>query len=569
MGQAGAQGALGTAASVVGVIFLLILPIIRSVTFGLNNGKPNQSIMWQEKEWVEKRETKAREAWKRYLDNAGLEGFDVDAFVKKEKLPRVALAFSGGGSRALLVGAGVIKALDERTGGILQLSTYISGLSGGSFLIGSLFTTNFETTTTSTTTLKMSNLANETAFKNYETPYPVVVWNERVPGEKDVGFYANIWESTFFETGSWSPMISAFVKTEYLGTTIDKGIPTGKCTKGFDSFALQDFDRAYKNRVLSPVIQYLSNKQVDSALVPNPFHKLPDVPKNTSNVRYVSLVDGGLDGQNVPIHPFLQPAREVDVIFATDSTVSYYEGGWPNGSSIISTAEYAAFTDFLDQGLVNRTVFFGCEKAGPEAPFGQWPLMVYIPNREHSFPSNASTFRRVYSRDVSTPFMMNGFDLIASGDAQMPVPKTQKAWSACVACALVSRALEEDEMTDQCRRCLRDYCWHGKEKKKGTMLVATADSMHPDVKKARTTGRVAGLNGGDVASGDAFDYFDNEGRAVVEGGWKEYIPELTPTAWGIVGIALSAAVAAVLVVSFKWSKDKQAAATENTPLLRG
>ncbi|KAJ3097088.1 Lysophospholipase 1, partial [Phlyctochytrium bullatum] len=653
-------------------------PILRSVTFGLQNGKANQTLLKEEAEWVSKREEKARETWRRYLERAELENFDINAFLNKTKLPRVALAFSGGGSRALLVGAGVIKAMDERTpkaveqgtGGILQLSTYISGLSGGSFLIGSLYTTNFKTIdylhenvwhldidtftpakadhinnigvyvnflrdiahkgragypttitdywsrlvsvhTTQTrdfgVSIKMSQLAEETAFKNYETPFPVVVWNERVPGEKDVGFYANIWESTLFESGSWSPTISAFIKTEYLGTTMSKGVPVKSCTKGFDSFgyvvgisssvfnqALQDFDRAYHNRILSPVIQYLSEKQVDSALVPNPFFKLPSVPKNTSDVKFVSLVDGGLDGQNVPIHPFLQPARDVDVIFATDSTVSYYEGGWPNGSSIISTAEYAAFTgiafppipatpeEFLDQGLVNRTVFFGCEKATEDAPFGQWPLMVYIPNRLYSYPSNSSTFRRVYALSDSTPFMMNGFDLLSTAGAQMPVPKSQKAWAGCLACALVSRALEEHELTDQCRRCLRDYCWKNPKAEVAT-FQAKREHLHPEVVKARTSGRVAGEEVEETDDGRVIEYFDNAGRPVKprrKGGlfayalfgdretlsetWWEKLP---PFVYGLAVVGALAVVVGIVAAIWQWRK-KKAAASENTPLLR-
>ncbi|KAJ3109282.1 Lysophospholipase 1 [Phlyctochytrium planicorne] len=689
MGKVGSQSSLATIASAAGIIALLITaqylnfwfgnqspftpytvscptdePILRSTLTSSSMDKVNQTLMKEEAEWIAAKEEKGREAWRRYLERVQLKDFDIEKFVKSKKLPRVALAFSGGGSRALLVGAGVIKSMDERspeaiekgTGGILQVASYISGLSGGSFLIGSLYTTNFKTIdylhenvwkldvdtftpassdhldnvgvyvnflrdiahkrragypttitdywsrlvsvhTTQTkdfgVSLKMSNLAREQAFRDHETPFPVVVWNERVPGEKDVGFYANIWESTIFETGSWSPAISGFIKTEYLGTTMNKGVPSGKCTKGFDSFgyvvgisssvfnqALQDFDRAYKNRVLSPVIQYLSNKQVDSALVPNPFFKVEGVPKNTSDVKFVSLVDGGLDGQNVPIHPFLQPARGVDVIFATDSTVSYYEGGWPNGSSIISTAEYAYYTgipfpptpatpeEYLDQGLVNRTVFFGCDlaKDETEAPFGQWPIMVFIPNREFSYPSNASTFRRVYDLDVSTPFMMNGFDLLATGAAQMPVPKKQEDWAGCVACAMVLRSMQasEEGVTEQCRKCVRDYCWHGTPRSFGSSSARS--SSHKKVKEEGPSDRVV-------------EYFDNDGKPVfvspLDGpGILEAV--LMPVLDGVlgswqhvlVGVAGAAAVGAIVFLVYRWRKARALRASENTPLLR-
>ncbi|KDE03719.1 hypothetical protein MVLG_05789 [Microbotryum lychnidis-dioicae p1A1 Lamole] len=60
-------------------------------------------------------------------------------------VPTIAIALSGGGDRAALYGAGVLAALDGRnaqsrtvgTGGYLQSSSYISALSGGSWLLTS------------------------------------------------------------------------------------------------------------------------------------------------------------------------------------------------------------------------------------------------------------------------------------------------------------------------------------------------------------------------------------------------------------------------------------------------
>ena len=54
----------------------------------------------------------------------------------------------------MLSGAGAIKAFDSRTGnstgsgqlsGLLQSATYLSGLSGGSWLVGSIYMNNFST----------------------------------------------------------------------------------------------------------------------------------------------------------------------------------------------------------------------------------------------------------------------------------------------------------------------------------------------------------------------------------------------------------------------------------------
>lgn len=61
-------------------------------------------------------------------------------------IPRVGIAVSGGGYRAMLYGAGIIQGWDSRNstsnqrglGGILQRADYFSGLSGGSWLTGAL-----------------------------------------------------------------------------------------------------------------------------------------------------------------------------------------------------------------------------------------------------------------------------------------------------------------------------------------------------------------------------------------------------------------------------------------------
>lgn len=91
------------------------------------------------------------------LQRVGIKDFDAKQYFDTHKrnysaLPNVAIAFSGGGYRAMLNGAGVLAAFDSRTsnstnaghlGGLLQSSTYVSALSGRSWLIGSIFANNF------------------------------------------------------------------------------------------------------------------------------------------------------------------------------------------------------------------------------------------------------------------------------------------------------------------------------------------------------------------------------------------------------------------------------------------
>ncbi|ODV80948.1 uncharacterized protein CANTADRAFT_47681 [Suhomyces tanzawaensis NRRL Y-17324] len=113
-------------------------PIIREAT---NISKP-------EREYIQKRHEQTNENLIDFLtDRAKLSDFDAKSFVEnysKTKNITIGLAFSGGGYRAMLNGAGQVLSLDDRfddandhgLGGLLQASTYLVGLSGGNWLVG-------------------------------------------------------------------------------------------------------------------------------------------------------------------------------------------------------------------------------------------------------------------------------------------------------------------------------------------------------------------------------------------------------------------------------------------------
>lgn len=101
-------------------------------------------------------------AWSAYATNvkaqAAAHGVEVPDYVQEllgsGKVPdglTVGLAISGGGYRAAALGAGVMNAFDGRnstsvkagTGGLLQGASYMSGLSGGSWLIAAMTQANF------------------------------------------------------------------------------------------------------------------------------------------------------------------------------------------------------------------------------------------------------------------------------------------------------------------------------------------------------------------------------------------------------------------------------------------
>ncbi|KAJ3158194.1 Lysophospholipase 1 [Geranomyces michiganensis] len=118
-------------------------PLIRTI-------KPNFTAFAAsdpEREWVAKRDTVTAPLWTAYLNKNGV--WDGSSSPAGFKPPRLAIAVSGGGLRAMTYGASILAALDSRTdpsppnGGVLQLATYLAGLSGGSWLMSLLYLNNF------------------------------------------------------------------------------------------------------------------------------------------------------------------------------------------------------------------------------------------------------------------------------------------------------------------------------------------------------------------------------------------------------------------------------------------
>lgn len=114
------------------------------------------NISDREASWVEERHKITDANLKLFLDEAGLKDFNATQFLSNTTNGRslsIGIAFSGGGYRAMLSGAGQMAALDNRTtnastaglGGLLQSATYLTGLSGGNWLVGSVVMNNWTT----------------------------------------------------------------------------------------------------------------------------------------------------------------------------------------------------------------------------------------------------------------------------------------------------------------------------------------------------------------------------------------------------------------------------------------
>lgn len=91
------------------------------------------------------------------LTRINITGFDVATYFSNYSsntsvLPNIGIAASGGGYRAMMNGGGALAAFDDRStgstssgqlGGLLQSATYLAGLSGASWLVGSIYANNF------------------------------------------------------------------------------------------------------------------------------------------------------------------------------------------------------------------------------------------------------------------------------------------------------------------------------------------------------------------------------------------------------------------------------------------
>ncbi|KIM83371.1 hypothetical protein PILCRDRAFT_819610 [Piloderma croceum F 1598] len=113
----------------------------------------SQAIHPLEMDYIQSKESNVLpNAWTAWIGNASQIGYNSPEF--GGNYSKIGMAISGGGYRVAQYGAGVISALDARndsaraagTGGLYQVTSYLSGLSGGSWLVVSLALNDWPTT---------------------------------------------------------------------------------------------------------------------------------------------------------------------------------------------------------------------------------------------------------------------------------------------------------------------------------------------------------------------------------------------------------------------------------------
>ncbi|RKL42815.1 Lysophospholipase [Fusarium oxysporum] len=531
--------------------------------------------------WVRRRRDNTIDPLKDLLSRAKIPGFDAEAYIDRVKknssaLPIIAIAASGGGYRALMNGAGFLSAADSRNNesgpisGLLQSSTYLAGLSGGGWLVGSIFANNFSTipdlqrgTSDSAvwrfdrsilkgpkssgigllntadywkdishavdekdkgwnTTLTdwwgralsyqlindsdggpaytFSSIAETSSFKDADTPFPILVADGRAPGDRVISLNATVFEFNPFEFGTWDPTIYGFAPIRYLASNFTNGTISsqGECVRGFDQlgFVMGTSSSLFNQFLLHNITEIGAENDIPSFIIntigtilkgldvgnediaqytPNPFFGWNPTNKSINAKDYqLTLVDGGEDLQNLPLHPLIQPTRGVDIIFAIDSSADTVNN-WPNGTALRATYDRAdsrigngtlfphipSAETFINKRLNQRPTLFGCDANNFTLLDGQFPppLIFYIPNAPYTAHSNVSTFDMTYSIRERDNIIQNALNGATQGNSTI-----DKEWSVCVVCAIMSRSWwkANEDIPDACNTCFDRYCWDGK-----------------------------------------------------------------------------------------------------------
>jgi lysophospholipase len=258
------------------------------------------SLSQQEIDWTYTRRNETITPIRELLSRIAIPGFDSNAYLANVEneptaLPNIGLSLSGGGYRAMLNGAGAIAAWDNRStssttpgnlGGLLQSATYVSALSGGAWLIGSLYTNNFTSVQASVNSpaiwqfedsilegpeqyalldyyrdiyddvdnkdaagyqrsitdywgralsyqlvdaedggpgFTFSSIADDADFSAGRTPLPFLIALGRDPGEEVLNVNSTVYEFTPWELGSSDPTLHGYVPLKYVGSQFRNG----------------------------------------------------------------------------------------------------------------------------------------------------------------------------------------------------------------------------------------------------------------------------------------------------------------------------------------------------------
>jgi lysophospholipase len=314
-----------------------------------------------------------------------------------------------------------------------------------------------------------------------------------------------VYEYSPWEFGTYDHSIYGFAPLEFLGTRFVNGVvPENEtCVRGFDNAGFitgtssdtwnenrTDIAAIIRTQILPQLLSnsseaelfsyvlkdYLSavsstNSTVNgpAAYDPSPFYKYNKDSSPFAQDTRLTVVDGGENRENVPFNPLIQRKRNVDVIFAVDTTNNPYPHYWPNGTSLITTYErtlrgfandtsFSSIPDentFINLGLNTHPTFFGCNSSNLTMPA---PLVVYLPNHPVTYMSNMSSQESGFTNAKRDDVILNGYNIATQANGTL-----DSNWSTCVGCAILSRSFDRTDtaIPKACSQCFQRYCWNG------------------------------------------------------------------------------------------------------------
>lgn len=205
-------------------------------------------------------------------------------------------------------------------------------------------------------------------------------------------------------------------------------------------------------------------------VIPNPYAGLKSADKYKKTTKQLKLVDATEIGQGIPLWSHINPARESSFIIAWDGDgdTQYF---WNNGTDMYNS--YLAAKDagvpfpvvppattFVNRGLNTHPVFFGCNPQLTTTKDLRSPIVLYMSNSPYSAYENYTFTQAAFAREQMYDIFENSFNIVTQGNGTL-----RKDWATCLGCAAIDRSLAKVgwERTQQCEKCMNEYCWDGKE----------------------------------------------------------------------------------------------------------
>ena len=317
-------------------------------------------------------------------------------------------------------------------------------------------------------------------FIKNQAPIPIFVANCKNGRLKNF-----IFEFTPFEFGTWEKDGGLFMELKYLGSFIKNGF-TEKCYRQFDDigFIVATSSSIFNNAIalmwkklsqssllfLSrfeyimkifgigdfnnfPKVNCSFQRDIDRKLqtdyaiyYPNPFFQYKDknVTKHITNDKHLYLVDGGVDGENIPLRNLMLPMRKIECIFIIDSSADAQN--YTNGTKLKNILDILKLDGIeylqeknqsLEFKIRKSHSIFGCSFRPNKYNYTVPPILIYYGNHEKVFKSNISTFKSTYSKEEVGKMVQNGRSIF-----QCKNEEDIKIITDCLPCFLLKRRLD-------------------------------------------------------------------------------------------------------------------------------